>query len=102
MNSVVGLTSRKTMKVRGTVEGQDVVILIDSGATHNFMLWELIRKLNLPITKTNGYRVQVGTGMVVKGKGKCRGVGLYMQSVLVVEDYLPIDLGSLDIILGMQ
>ncbi|XP_022881659.1 uncharacterized protein LOC111398794 [Olea europaea var. sylvestris] len=102
MNSVVGLTSPKTMKVKGKVEGEDVVVLIDSGATHNFISWELIRKLNLPITETNGYQVQVGTGIAVKGKGKCQGVVFYMQFVLVVEDYLPIELGSSDMILGMQ
>lgn len=72
MNSVVGLTSPKTMKVRGTVKGQDVVVLIDSGATDNFMSWELIKELKPPVTETDGYKVQVGTGRAVNRIGKCR------------------------------
>lgn len=102
MNSVVGLTSPKTMKVRGTVKGQDVVVLIDSGATDNFMSWELIKELKPPVTETDGYKVQVGTGRAVNGIGKCRGVVLQLQSLVVVQDYLPIEMGSSDIILGIQ
>lgn len=37
MNSVVGLTSPKTMKMKDTINGQEVVVLIDFGATHNFI-----------------------------------------------------------------
>lgn len=64
--------------MRRTVKGQDVVVLIDLGANHNFMSWELITNLKLPITETCGYKVQVGTGKSVNGRGKCRGVVLHL------------------------
>ena len=38
MNSVVGLTTPQTMKLRGDIERQPMVVLIDEGATHNFFL----------------------------------------------------------------
>lgn len=102
MNSVIRLTSPKTMKVRGTVNGQKVVVLIDFGATHNFISIEFFRKLKITVTETNGYGVHVGSRMAVKGKGICKGVVLYMQTVVVVDEYLPLDLSSSDIIQGMQ
>lgn len=68
MNSIVGLKSPNIMKVRGTVKGHEVVVLNDSGATNNFMSWELIKRLDLGITETNGYSVQMGTSMSVRGK----------------------------------
>lgn len=37
MNSVVGLSNSGMMKVRGEVLNHGVVVLIDCGATHNFM-----------------------------------------------------------------
>lgn len=37
LNSVAGLTSPRTMKIRGVIMNQPVVTLIDPGATHNFI-----------------------------------------------------------------
>ena len=49
LNSVVGLTSPGTMKVRGKLNGVDVVVLIDCGATHNFIADKLVNSPNLLI-----------------------------------------------------
>ena len=42
------------------------------------------------------------TGLAVKGDGICRRVPLTLQNIKKVEDFLPLDLGSVDVILGMQ
>ncbi|XP_052188845.1 uncharacterized protein LOC127799137 [Diospyros lotus] len=102
LNSVVGLTPPQTMKIKGEIDGQEVVVLIDSGASHNFIAAELVQKLGLPWTQTRGYGVIMGSGMAVQGARVCKGVTLWLQNVEVVEDFLPLELGSSDVILGMK
>lgn len=102
INSVVGLTLSKTMKVKGTIAQQEVVVMIDCGATHNFISTELVRRLGIPLVSTRSYGVLMGTGLTVQGSSICKGVVLTLQNIEVVEDFLPLELGSADVILGMQ
>ncbi|KAI0502389.1 hypothetical protein KFK09_017338 [Dendrobium nobile] len=44
----------------------------------------------------------MGTGKVEKGQGICRGVRLTIQGIQVREDFLSLELGSTDVILGMK
>lgn len=37
LNSVMGMSNPKTMKLQGKVHGETVVVMIDPGATHNFI-----------------------------------------------------------------
>ena len=46
INSVVGLNDPETMKVRGKLQGREVIILIDCGATHNFISKKLVKFYN--------------------------------------------------------
>ncbi|KAL2533550.1 Ty3/gypsy retrotransposon protein [Abeliophyllum distichum] len=65
LNSVVGLTAPQTMKLKGSILQQKVVVLLDCGATHNFILAKLVEKLGLPRTETAGYDVIMDTGLTV-------------------------------------
>ena len=79
-----------------------MVVLIDGGATHNFIPTELVRHLALLREETTGYGVVMGTGMAMQGVGICKGVKLNLQNLQIIEDFLPLDLGSSDVILGMK
>lgn len=47
------------MKLRGMIAQHEVIVLIDSGATHNFFSSSIVEKLSIPIVPTVGYGVQV-------------------------------------------
>ena len=47
------------------------------------------------------YEVIMGFGKLVQGKGMCKGV-VVGRPVLTVEDSLLLELGNLDMVLGMQ
>ena len=44
----------------------------------------------------------MGSGMVVQGVGVCKRVPLLLQNVSIVEDILPLELGSSHVILEMK
>ncbi|TYK00413.1 ty3-gypsy retrotransposon protein [Cucumis melo var. makuwa] len=102
INSVVGLNDPGTMKVRGKLWNEDVIIPIDCGATHNFVSEKLVKKLLIPIKETAHYGVILGSGAAVEGKGVCERLEIRMKNWTVKEDFLPLELGGVDIILGMQ
>lgn len=77
-------------------------MLIDCGASHNFVSTDLVQKLGLSRTETLGYGVVMGMGLAVQSAGICKGVCLSLQNMEVIEDFLPLDLGSSDVILGMK
>lgn len=75
--------------------------MLDYGATHNFISQRLVEELKIKQSETYNYGVIMGSGAAVKGKGICCGVVLELTGITVVEDFLPIELGDLDVILGM-
>ncbi|XP_062093477.1 uncharacterized protein LOC133799480 [Humulus lupulus] len=70
LNSLVGISSAHTMKLAGHIGQRPVTVLIDSGATHNFISMDVVSAAGLPITTTTCYGVLLGTG----GKHKDFGV----------------------------
>lgn len=78
INLVVGLTSSQTMKVKGLIGRQEVVVLIDYGATYNFTSTELVQRLELPRIETTRYGVIMGTRLAVQGAGIFTGVVLVL------------------------
>ena len=90
------------MKVKGYIREQPVATLIDSGATHNFISRDLVSKLSLSKEKTSSYGITLGSRDSIAKEGICRGVRLRLQGIDIVADFLPLKLGSLDVILGVQ
>lgn len=103
LNSVIGLTNPKTMKLLGKIAGCEVVVMNDPGATHNFLSLATVEKLAIPVSESEGFGVSLGDGQAVRGSGICRGVLLSLNGGVEVEtDFLPLGLGNSDVILGVQ
>lgn len=104
INSIVGLTNPKTMKLIGKIGKREVVVMVDPGATHNFISLKAVEQLEIPVTKSGGFGVSLGNGEAVRGIGIYKAVRLQLEgeTVIVVEDFLPLELGNSDVILGIQ
>ena len=102
VHSAVGISSPRTMKLKGKIQKREVVVLIDSGASHNFISQRLASQLGIATQGTTEYGVRMGTGVIVSGKGVCQGVRLTVPGYNVANSFLPLNLGGVDAILGMQ
>ncbi|XP_031256097.1 uncharacterized protein K02A2.6-like [Pistacia vera] len=101
MNSIVGITSDKTLKVKGQIRGSEVVVLVNSGASHNFISLELVERLGIAVEKGKIFGVMVGNGVTVKGEGVCRQVTLDVQGIQIRQDFFSFELEGADIVLGI-
>lgn len=100
--SAMGISSPRTIKLRGSVQDIQAVVLIDSGATHNFTDYRLMRELRLVTEETQSVGVITGSGRPVRRGGICRNVTLAMQGYTITSDFLQLELNNVDIILGIQ
>ncbi|GKG09428.1 putative mitochondrial protein, partial [Tanacetum coccineum] len=102
LNSLLGFTSSRAMKIRGILGGVVVTVLIDSGATHNFLSKVLVARLGLCVFGNNSVGVMLGNGGFEESVGLCKGVVLSLSGLQIIEDFFPFELGSTDVILGIK
>ena len=69
LNSVVGLSIPKTMKLRGQIARLEVVVMINCDVSHNFLSMDLVQKLGIPSVGLHCFGVLMGTGLSLKGEG---------------------------------
>lgn len=55
--SAGGMTQPQTMKLMGMVQDQKILVLLDSGASHNFISTDLVQRLWLIVEPTTPYGV---------------------------------------------
>lgn len=101
-NAMVGPNAPRTMKVMGTIEDRSIVVLIDNSASHNFIDEELVNALNLPRLPITSYGILLGTGRSVQTTDICKGVVLNLVNLTIIDDFIPLSLGSANVILGVQ
>ncbi|GJY46092.1 transposon ty3-I gag-pol polyprotein [Tanacetum coccineum] len=102
LNSVLGFTPPRTMKLHGNIHGADVVVLVDCGATHNFITQRLVDQLGLEVTGSETVWVILGNGKVEKSQGICKGVLVTFPEMQIIDNFFPFELGSTDVILGIK
>ncbi|BAT85126.1 hypothetical protein VIGAN_04262700 [Vigna angularis var. angularis] len=71
--AMAGLITKKSWKVWGKIGDTKVVVLLDFGASHNFISKEFMCRCRLEPVETLLYVVEVGDGRKVQCQGKCTG-----------------------------
>jgi hypothetical protein len=102
LHAITGSNHPKTMRIIGKIGNQRIVILIDSGSTHNFLDSSIMQHSQLPLVKENQIRVQIANGDHIVSEGKCVGVQVEVQNFQFITDAFVIVLAGCDMVLGVQ
>lgn len=95
------LSGVKTMRLEGWVNGIPVVVLVDSGASHNFISPKVVSALGLSINESHKMGVRLGDGHRIFTKGRCSGIQLRLNDSEFSIDAYVMELRGMDIILGV-
>ncbi|XP_022636349.1 uncharacterized protein LOC111241659 [Vigna radiata var. radiata] len=99
--SAEGLTPLKTMKLIGLIREKRVVVLIDSGANHNFISRRVVEELKLPVVDMPSYTVSLGDDHKKVTRGRCETVRISLGDTTVEEELYVLELGGVDVVLGI-
>lgn len=100
--SAGGLTQPRKMKLRGKIGDKEVLVLIDNGASHNFVSQRLVEELGLPINDTAPYPVSLGDGHRKVTTGCCENVAIVMGEAEVKEKLHLFEHGGVYVILRVE
>lgn len=62
LNSMQGVSSFNTLKLWGRIGNREVLVLVDSGATHSFISESVVKELHLLMDSTVSHLIIVGNG----------------------------------------
>ncbi|KAF2299218.1 hypothetical protein GH714_030990 [Hevea brasiliensis] len=102
LHALSGWTTQKTMRVWAKIDHHEVVILIDSGSTHNFISDRMANVLHLPTTPIEPFNVKVADGKPLTCKGKFDNVNILIQGIPFALTLYALPLSGLDVVLGIQ
>ena len=68
IHALKGVANNKIIKVEGQFKGSNLMILIDSGSTHNFLDKSTAKRLKCQLTRTPPLSVIVANGQRVLSK----------------------------------
>ncbi|KAF9666088.1 hypothetical protein SADUNF_Sadunf16G0192400 [Salix dunnii] len=95
-------SANKTMKITATIKNCVVIVLLDSGSSHNLIHVGMVKRLGWKLDPTYNCEVMIADGGQVPCKGSCAAVPLTIGRYGYTSDMFALQLGGCDIVLGVQ
>jgi hypothetical protein len=102
LHALTGVNTGTTLQLIVYVLGVQLMALLDSGSTHNFISTEAATQCGANISQRKGIRAALTNGDQVESSGICRGLGITIFSEPFDVDCYAIPLGGFDVVLGVQ
>ena len=87
--------------MRGVLQRHRVLVLIDGGASHNFIDSTLLKRRHIPIVEFEGFKVEVADGATMPCERCILGMKLTLGRHELMQDIYVMDLPDTNIILGV-
>jgi hypothetical protein len=101
-NTLAGISTPQTLKIEGYIKNKNVIVLIDSGSTHNFIYCKLAKALNCFVYPALEFQVMIADGGTINCSGKCNKINLTMGEYVMNSPMIDIPMGGADVIQGIQ
>jgi hypothetical protein len=100
--SISEIPKYNTFRMRGVLQGQNILVLIDGGASHNFIDSSLIQRRHIPTVEFEGFKVEVAGGSTMPCNRYILGMKLSLGRHDLAQNFYVMDLPDKNIILGVQ
>jgi hypothetical protein len=80
LHALTGFSAPQTLKLIGYIKHRKVIILVDSGSTHNFIHRRISQEINCYICVVNNFQIMIANGGSMKCGGCCENVCLQIGS----------------------
>ena len=102
LNALADNYAHNTIRIRGSYQSRDLIILIDSGSTHSFLDSSIAGELQLPIENSLVLAVTVANGSIILYDSYTAGFTWFMQNYEFIADLRILKLGRCDMVLGVD
>jgi len=99
---MTGISQPQTLKLKGHIKKNNVVVLINSDRTHNFLDATVEKRLNIFSFPLPNMKVMVSEGKKIENVGKCHKVKLHIQDFNLESLFFTIPLRGVDVVIGIQ
>jgi hypothetical protein len=102
LNALTVFSAPQTLNLIGYIKHQKVIILVDSGSTHNFIHRRIAQETHCYIHAVNNFQIMIANGGSIKCGGRCENVRLQIGDYHMISHMFAIDMGGCDIVLGAE
>eukprot|EP00253_Pinus_taeda_P029117 PITA_29117 len=102
LHALARISSPQTLKIRGFIKHRLVVVLIDSGSTHNFIHQRVAEAVHCFVRAVSNFQVQIVDGGTMKCECRCENVKLQMGDYQLKTHMFAIHIGGCNIVLGVE
>ena len=98
-NALARITTPQTLKIEGHIKKKNLIVLIDSGSTHNFIHYKVENELNCFLYQAPECQDMVANGGTINFSGKFHNIKLTMGEHVLNSPILSIPMGGFDVVL---
>jgi hypothetical protein len=102
LNALTGFSAPQALKLIGYIKHRKVIILVDSGNTHNFIHRRIAQETHCYIHAVNNFQIMISNGGSMKCGGRCENVRLQIGDYHLKSHMFAIDMGGCNIVLGAE
>ena len=102
LHALLGTRGPQTMHIQGFIKNHKVIILVDTGSTHNFIDQLIVKRIGCQTHLVVGVNVIVANGDKMWIQKCCKGIAWGAQGLFQCTDFLVLTLMGCDIVLGVQ